>query len=232
MKLELCIDSFAEAVIAHHYHFDRIELCSALSIGGITPSAGLIQKCSSIAGIETHVMIRPRGGNFVYSSDELKIMQKDIHIAAELGANGVVFGMLDRFDQINIAANRILIKIAQSFNLNTTFHRAFDLVKNPNKSLMEIIDLGFDRILTSGKQQKAIDGIKKIEDLLEHANGKIQIMAGSGINADNARQFQNIGIDALHFTARKLKSEKSLEMGKSYSPDTSKIEGVLNALKS
>ncbi len=216
--------------MAHHYRLDRIELCSALSIGGLTPSPGLIQRCSAIAGIETHVMIRPRGGNFTYSADELKIMQNDIQIAAELGANGVVFGILDRFNEINTAANRQLVKIAKSYNMEITFHRAFDLVKNPNDSLKMIIDLGFNRLLTSGQQEKAIDGIELIEKLYKGANETIQIMAGSGIDAKNVEAFINLEIDALHFTARTMVAEQPLGFGQDFEPDRAKIEGILKVI--
>ncbi len=227
MKLELCIDSFGEAVIAHHYHLDRVELCAALEVGGLTPSAGLIQRCSSMAGIETHVMIRPRSGGFVYSADELKIMQNDIQMAAELGVNGVVFGILDNSNQINTAANRILVSLAKKYNLEATFHRAFDLVKDPNQSLKTIIDLGFDRLLTSGQKEKAIEGIGLIEQLLDEAKGNIQIMPGSGIDSSNARQFKSLGVDALHFTARKTGINSTLAFGEEHIPNRDKIEGIL-----
>ena len=231
MKLELCIDTFEGALVASQYGFDRLELCSALETGGLTPSAGLIKICTSIPGIETHVMIRPRGGGFAYSRQELSIMEEDIRIAANLGAKGVVFGILNASNDIDSVSCLHLMNIIRDLKLEATFHRAFDLVINPNEALLKIIDLGFHRLLTSGQHEKAIDGIQLIQQLINTSKNRIQIMAGSGINFSNAPVFKGIGVDALHFTAKKATDQYSLNMGTDYLPDTEKIEQILKALQ-
>ena len=227
MQIEVCIESVQTGIIAGKYGADRVELCSALDLGGLTPSAGIIQSCVENCDLQVFVMIRPRGGNFVYNDRELSIMKRDVELAGKTGANGVVFGCLDNNNEIDIKNNQELASIAKSFNLGVTFHRAFDFVKEMDKALEQIIKMGFDRILTSGGQATAIEGLDKIR-YLANSQDSIEIMAGSGINAGNCRKFLNTGINAIHFTARKqVNKTGSLNMGTEYLPDEEKIKNII-----
>ena len=229
MKLEACIETLAEAKLAAKHDLDRVELCSALDLGGLTPSAALIQE--SVKIIETHVMIRPRAGDFVYQDEELKLMQDDIQQAANYGATGVVFGCLTDVNTIDEAACRHLLEAARAKNLQVTFHRAFDFVFDMQPALEKLIALGFVRLLTSGGQATAIAGLPTIKKLVSQANGRIQIMAGSGVNGGNAHLFQSGGVDALHFSIRKKRNSiGSLSMGANYDVDEEKIVSINRAL--
>lgn len=231
MNLELCTDCVEGAKIADKYGFKRIELCSALSEGGLTPSIGLIKACAEAAGrVEVHAMIRTRGGSFSCSDEELKVMMEDIRQAARAGAKGVVFGILDAHGRIS-QKNLELVEIAKSSGLQATFHRAFDGVENPMGALQVIVDMGFNRLLSSGLQEKAIEGILMIQAMQERFGNKVEIMAGSGVNSDNAARLAQTGIDNLHFTARKKESEDFVEgMGIKMSTDEQKIRDVLKVL--
>jgi copper homeostasis protein len=230
MKREACIETLAEAKVAAKHGIDRVELCSALDLGGLTPSAALMQE--SVKIIETHVMIRPRAGYFVYQDEELKLMQADIQQAANYGATGVVFGCLTDVNTIDEAACRHLLEAARANNLQVTFHRAFDFVFDMQPALEKLIALGFDRLLTSGGQATAIAGLTTIKKLVTQANGRIQIMAGSGVNSGNAHLFQSAGVDALHFSIRKKRNSiGSLSMGANYDVDEEKVMVILKTLE-
>ncbi len=228
MTLEVCVDSYETALLAAQYQAKRIELCSALSVGGLTPSLALVQQCISIKSIETHVMIRPREGDFYYNNNEIESMSKEIEFMAKIGVHGLVFGCLDMNNNIDVHHNELLIKIAKSKGLETTFHRAFDFVKNPLESLESLISMGFDRLLTSGQKKTAIDGKELIKSLVFQSKGRIQIMAGSGINKENALSLASLGIDALHFTSHKKQGEDSLGMGYKSIPNEEKIKSISN----
>ena len=230
MKLEACIETLAEAKLAAKCGLNRVELCSALDLDGLTPSAALIKHASAV--IETHVMIRPRAGDFVYSPDEINLMQEDIRKAAELGAAGVVFGCLTVLNEVDENANRQLLKTAKAAGLQCTFHRAFDFVFEMERALEKITDLGFNRVLTSGGQATAVAGLTTIKKLVAQADGRIQIMAGSGVNAGNTHLFSEIGADAIHFSIRKKRNSiGSLSMGANYDVDEEKIAAILKAVK-
>ena len=225
MTLEVCVDSFEGAQLAERFGANRIELCSGLSLGGLTPSAGLTAKCAEI--IELHGMLRNREGDFVYSAQSVKIMLDDIDCFAKSGATGIVFGCLTENNRIDMEANTTLINEAKLFGLETTFHRAFDLCEHPKESLESIIELGFDRLLTSGGRPKAINGIDLIKKLVSWADGRIQIMAGGGVNASNALQLMETDIDALHFTSHTLATWKDeLGMGIKTIPSEEKIASI------
>ncbi len=231
MDVELCAGSFDEALLAQQFRLKRIELCSALELGGLTPSSGLIRQCVQIPKVETHIMIRPRAGNFVYSEFELNIMMNDIKTAAEYGAHGVVFGVLTEDHEPDIPVLRSLSNEAKSSGLEITFHRAFDLTSDPLKAFDQLVELGFDRILTSGQRAKAADGIDLINHLIKLANGNIQIMAGSGVHADNVDLFKAAQVDGIHFTARKKVTHRgNPDMGDQYDPDPEKVHSILNRL--
>ena len=199
MIIEICTNSVQSAIHAQKAGAQRVELCAELSIGGITPSAGTIQLTRKYLTIDVFVLIRPRGGNFCYSDIEFEAIKSDIQFCKSVGCNGVVIGVLNTDGSVNLSRMAELIKVAKP--MKVTFHRAFDICKNPLEALEQLIELGVDRILTSGQQNKAIDGIDLLEQLVKQANNRIKIMAGSGINADNVLKFQKIGIREVHFSA-------------------------------
>ncbi|MGK0385559.1 MAG: copper homeostasis protein [Patiriisocius sp.] len=198
MIIEICANSFASAQAAQNAGAHRIELCTQLSVGGLTPSYGLIEKVVQELDIAVHVLIRPRAGDFVYTIEELDIMKRDIAFCAKKGCAGVVSGVLTSTSELNVPATQELIEA--SGGLEFTFHRAFDVVVNPSETLKELQAVGVTRVLSSGQQSKAIDGIvllKKIRNISE----AIQIMPGSGINRNNVLAFQEAGFKMIHFSA-------------------------------
>lgn len=227
MDFEVCIDSVEGAIAASHYGAKRVELCSALSEGGLTPSLAMIEACVNQSDSEVFVMIRPSAGGFVYSDHEIELMERDIIAAHNVGAHGVVFGVLKDSLEVDVKKNLFLIETALKLNLGTTFHRAIDVCPNPTKELEHLINLGFDRMLTSGGKPKAIEGIDMIRELHQQANGRIEVMAGSGVNPENTSQFLKSGIEAIHFTAHlKKKSQLPLDMGPEYTVNNEKIQRI------
>jgi len=231
MQLELVAESFEEAELAANYAFQRVELCSALTVGGLTPSAGMIKQCARYAQVEVHVLIRPRAGHFVYTSDEVAVMLRDIREAAKLGARGVVIGALTSEGIIDREACERMHQQAINLGLETTFHRAFDFVNEAESSLEQLISMGFHLLLTSGQKPTAIEGIDTIRRLVKRATGRIQLMAGSGVNDHNCKELSQSGVNALHFSARKIGAASALNMGEIYVPDKEKIEQILRNLK-
>jgi copper homeostasis protein len=177
-------------MVAQRAGAHRVELCDNLLEGGTTPSAALIEFARNNLNIGLNVIIRPRGGDFLYSNTELEIMKKDIIIAKSLGVDGVVFGILNSNGEINISACNELIEISRP--MTVTFHRAFDVCKDPIRGLQDLIDLGFDRLLTSGQKNKAEEGLELISELVKIAGERIIIMPGSGINETNFSKIKNV----------------------------------------
>lgn len=204
-RLEICAGDLESVMAAAEGGADRIELCSALSEGGLTPSAGMIAEARRIApGLKLHVLIRPREGDFVYSAEETACMVADIGAARLCGADGVVIGVLTPDDEIDMAACRRLMSAAAG--MSVTFHRAFDRVKDPVKALEQVIELGCDRILTSGQASSAKEGVEMLSLLNEQAAGRIILLAGAGVNPDNAQEIMRLGgVNELHASARGLK---------------------------
>jgi copper homeostasis protein len=231
MEIEICIDRLEQARAALKFGAKRVELCSALDLGGLTPSFGLTRQCADLGGLEVHVMIRTHGGGFIYSIEDIEIMKFDMESLHKAGATGVVFGVLNKNRFLNIEHNRQLFMHAKSLGLEVTFHRAFDFVENPQESLEKLIEIGFDRLLTSGQKSTAIEGIDLIRNLVEQSNGRIEIMAGSGVNSDNVKKLQAIGIDAIHFTARKPIKVTDMNMGQDYIVDIEKLISIGNQIR-
>ena len=214
MIFEICADSYEAVLLAKKYAVKRVELCSALSVGGLTPSIGLIQKCAQIREVEIHVMIRHKEGGFVYSDIDIQIMEKNIKAAKDGRAKGVVFGCLSADNKIERTQNKRLVSLAKKIGLEVTFHRAFDFCLDAATALEEIINLGFDRLLSSGQAKTAEEGIPILKNLVDKAKGRIQIMAGAGVNERNALKISDAGVDALHFTIHYRKAaENNLGMG-------------------
>lgn len=201
-KFEVCANSVESCLAAQIGGADRVELCAGIPEGGTTPSFGEIKQARKIlSSTHLHVIIRPRGGDFLYSPLELKRMRSDILLAKNLGVDGVVFGCLDEDGMIDERANAMLMEAATG--MSVTFHRAFDRCRNPLESMEEIISLGFNRILTSGQQPTALEGVEMLKQLHEKAAGRIVIMAGCGVNESNILDIYNATqVDEYHFSAR------------------------------
>jgi copper homeostasis protein len=183
MMLEIAANSVASALAAQDGGAGRIELCSALELGGLTPSHAQIAQVRERLRIPLYVLIRPRAGDFLYSDLECETMQRDIETCVALGCDGVVLGMLDADGQVDMLRCRTLIAAAGT--LGTTFHRAFDLSRDPLRALEDIVTLGCERVLTSGAQPSAIEGATLIRTLVAQANGRLAVMPGAGITAQN-----------------------------------------------
>ena len=181
--LECCCTSAHEVNFAQKHGASRIELCEKLELGGVTPSAGLLDMALSLADIPVNVLIRPRGGDFVYSEDEVRQMLRDIEICAAKGAAGVVVGALDSRGEVDMPTMRRLIGKARELGLSVTFHRAFDVCADPLEAFDRVVELGCDRLLTSGHEENAIKGRKLIEDLA--ARKQLIVMAGCGVRPSN-----------------------------------------------
>ena len=228
MNFELCTDSVEGAIKASSYGFKSIELCSALAVGGLTPNFGLIQTCVRQSNLEVHVMIRHQEGGFVCDQADVDLMKIDIEAVKKAGAHGVVFGVLDEAHQVS-DLNLQLVQMAKSLGLKATFHRAFDFVPDFRIAIKKIVTFGFDRLLTSGLESKAEEGLDVIKALQTDYGHLIQILAGSGVNEANALLFANSGIKTLHFTARRSYGDTTkLGMGIPMITDENKINSSLS----
>jgi copper homeostasis protein len=207
-ELEICVFSVESAISAQKAGADRVELCSGFSEGGITPSAGAIGMVRKLLHIDCYVMIRPRGGDFCYSDREFEQMRRDVEFAKSCGVAGVVLGILQPNGRVNITRTRELVQLASP--LQVTFHRAFDLAVEPFRALDDIVVCGCRRILTSGQKATAVEGLDMIRELVSYSAGRVDIMAGSGVNPENAEKFIEAGAQALHFSAKKIKPGKMI----------------------
>jgi copper homeostasis protein len=197
IAVEICLDSVESAVAADRGGADRVELCADLMEGGITPSAGLIAAVRQKIVIGLQVMIRPRGGDFCYTPDEFDVMKKDVLMAKQLGADGVVFGILDPEGNVDVARARQLVDLARP--MNVTHHRAFDMARDLSKALEDIIETGSDRILTSGGEATVPEGLSMLRGLVQAAGDRIVILPGGGVVPEQAQHIiEQTGVKELH----------------------------------
>lgn len=203
IKLEICAVSPQSALAAYQGGADRIELCSALETGGITPSFSAIEMCVQQTEMPVFVLIRPRAGDFCYSETELQQMIRDIAICRELGVQGIVSGALHPDGNIHLSQLKALIKA--STGMSFTFHRAFDRCRDPHTAAKQLADLGVDRILSSGQQPNALMGAPLLASLIEKIQGHITVMPGGGITHENIGEIYRItGASEYHFSAKKV----------------------------
>lgn len=208
--IEVCANSTESCVEAQLGGAYRVELCAGIPEGGTTPSYGEIVTARENVGIKLNVIIRPRGGDFLYSDLEIASMLRDIEMAKKCGADGVVFGCLTKDGLVDVEKNRILVEAAKG--MSTTFHRAFDVCKEPLDALETIIGLGFDRLLTSGQKASAILGQSLIKELVARAGRRIIIMAGCGVNESNVADLARVtGAKEFHMSVR-----QTVESGMTY----------------
>lgn len=199
--LEICANSVSSAKAAEQGGATRIELCQSLELGGTTPSWGLLKNVLHETELGVHVLIRPRTGDFVYHADEVKEMIDDITQCKDLGASGVVIGALTTEGEVDIAIMEDLVKATGDMKL--VFHRAFDRCKDPLSSVQQIIDLGFDRILTSGQESSAYAGRNLLKELVDGFGQEIEIMPGAGVNEENIEQIiLSTGARSVHSSAK------------------------------
>ena len=230
MILEICANSYQSAVNAEIASAHRIELCSEISVGGITPSLGLLKKVLQSLTIPVHVLIRPRSGNFTYSDKEFEIMKENIRLCKDLGCAGIVSGVLHEDNTIDIKRTKELIELSKPMSF--TFHRAFDVVSKPKEALLQLIALGVHRLLTSGQEEKAEDGIDLLLELQKLAKNKLTILPGSGINSENCIHFKNNGFTEIHSSASKIISNRTHSFFGNTPQSVSDIDRIKNILDS
>jgi len=200
--LEVCVESVESAAIAHRAGADRIELCGNLIIGGTTPSPKLFEEIKKNVDIRTHVIIRPRFGDFCYDDYEYRVMKEEIKMFRQLGADGVVIGSLNPDGALNLEQIKGLLE--ESGSMSVTLHRAFDVCVDPFETLEKSVALGINTVLTSGQQDSAIEGMQLLKELNKVAGSRIDIMAGGGISAEVVNTIiEETGITSFHMSGKK-----------------------------
>lgn len=207
--VEACVDSVASSIAAEKGGAHRLELCDALFDGGTTPSAGMITACREAVSIPVFVMIRPRGGGFVYSDHERDVMLRDVIIARELGADGIAIGGLRPDGTVDLDLVRLLVDVASG--LPVTFHRAFDFAPDLPSAVEALIGAGVNRVLTSGGAPNAAEGAPLIADLVRQAGQRLTVMAGGGIRDHNVRELLSVsGVREVHVRLTRLVSSPEI----------------------
>lgn len=199
MLVEICVQGIEAVAAAAEGGAHRIELCEALHVGGVTPSHGMIAEAVAIFPNPVHVMIRPRGGDFVATPRELKVMVRDVEAARKLGARGVVFGLLDRGGQVDREALAVLMAAAGP--MEATFHRAIDQVADVSSAVDAVIELGFRRVLSSGGAPSAREGVRRLRSMQAHADGRLVVIAGGRCQLQDMVSFVAARIEEVHFAS-------------------------------
>lgn len=239
MILEICASNYQSALNAQEAGAHRIELCQELAVGGITPSYGLLKQVLDTLSIPVFVLVRPRSGNFTYSEAEFDIMKQNIQLCKDLGASGIVSGVLNLDNTIDIERTQELIELSKP--LPFTFHRAFDWTPKPVKAMYSLIEIGAKRILTSGQQTSAERGLELLVKLKDKAQNRITILPGGGINSNNVSLFKTNGFNEIHASASTLEtvsetprismnSEKFLSDTNIYYSDKDNIKSIIQVL--
>lgn len=237
MKIEICATSVQSVKNAEKSGAHRIELCSELAMGGITPSYGLIKEVLKQTSLPVFVLIRPRSGDFTYSKEEFEVMKSDIQICIELGCSGIVSGVLRENQSLDIERTKELVEVSKP--LEFTFHRAFDWIKDPEESLQTFIEVGVSRILSSGQSESAEKGLNTLIHWKKLVGNRLTILPGGGINPENVHKFKEAGFDEIHASASHLIKEtiqpkismnslKFFDESKQFESDAEKIKKLVN----
>lgn len=205
IAVEIAVQDAVGVRVALAEGADRVELCSALGLGGLTPSAGLVRSAVEEAEREgragfVQVLVRPRGGGFVYDADELALTVADIRFARSAGAGGVVIGALD--ERATVDGDAVARFVEAADGIPVTFHRALDVVDDPEEALEELVGLGVRRVLTSGGAERSADGLSVLASLSRRSGGRIEVMAGGGVRVEDIPALAAAGVDAVHLSAR------------------------------
>lgn len=245
MLFEACVDSLESALAAAAGGAGRVELCSGLLEGGLTPSDGTLRLARQRLTLPVHVLIRPRRGDFCYTEDEFEVMRLDLQRARALGADGVVLGILRPDGTVDRKRTAVLAELARP--MSVTFHRAIDAARDPQEALEVLLGLGIDRVLTSGQEATALEGVEVIAALVRQAADRIKVMAGAGITEQNvARIVAQTGVCEVHATARVSRDSRMVHrnprcpMGGALRPDeysvaatsTERVRALVEALSS
>jgi copper homeostasis protein len=236
MKIEVCVASLEDAKKAEQLCADRIELCAELGVGGITPSMGLVEQLLEEIEIPIHVLVRPRSGNFNYSTKYFEVIMNDIVHLKKLNVDGIVVGITNENDDLAVPQLKEMRALAGGTPL--TFHRAFDLVNNPLVALETLIDIGYSAVLSGGQCEKARDGFDLLKQMNSIAGNTIDILPGGGINGSNCQAFKNEQFRWIHLSAKKEtplinKGDKNLSFLKQvqYELDQGRLEAVVRKCK-
>jgi copper homeostasis protein len=231
MKLEMCVGSLEAARMASEYKVDRIETCIALEQGGLTPTKSMVSWIHNTFQLEQHVLIRQRAGGFCYDYDELLIMRDQINTMREIGVTGVVIGALTPEHELDVDTLETWKRTAG--NLDLTFHRAFDDVKDWKKGIDQLVKMGFKRILSSGQQPTVSAGLGRLKEMVDYAAGRIEIMAGGGISDALVAPIIKTGVDAIHFsgTSATIIDETSLFSTTLLLPNEEKTRALVHAFQ-
>ena len=219
IEIEVCIDNLESLHNALAGGANRIELCSSLALGGLTPSFGIMKQAARISSVPVYAMIRPRQGDFIFDNDDMMCMLDDIQAAADAGLDGVVLGVLTAQGEIDMVAMQTLATKPHQLKLGITFHRAIDQLQDYRVALEQIIALGCERILTSGLAVNAEHGINVLADMVKQADSRVDIMAGAGVNATNAKMIKSTTqVPALHLSGKStrpslMESNSNAQMG-------------------
>ena len=231
VKFEICCGSLQSALNAQEAGAHRVELCSALSLGGLTPSYGTIEMARKMLDIDINVLIRTRGGDFLYDSDEVAVMIRDIRTCASIGVQGVVIGALDPMGNVDMDCCRALVATAKNYGLSVTFHRAIDRAYDIFTALEDAIALDVDRVLTSGGKPSAQEGMETIAKMNQIADGRVIIMPGAGINAGNIKEIiSTTGVSEIHFSGSVTYDSPMLYSG-GVQEDYTRTESSLTKIK-
>ncbi len=227
MKLEMCVGSLEAARMASEYKVDRIETCIALEQGGLTPTKSMVSWIHNTFQVEQHVLIRQRAGGFCYDYDELLIMRDQISTMREIGVAGVVVGALTPEHELDVDTLETWKRTAG--NLDLTFHRAFDDVKDWKKGIDQLVKMGFKRILSSGQQPTVSAGLGRLKEMVDYAAGRIEIMAGGGVSNGLLADLKKTGVNAIHFsgTSGTLIDETSLFSATLLLPNEEKTRAII-----